>query len=163
MVEKLEHVADGPKKGKITSVTTIRTIDATIFDDGQGGEPAHDRARGPRACSRPGPARDKPVERTAYLGGPPGHADDEVGRDNRSEKRVTLTGHPEFIDLRQASLDAEKEIVVWLTPKPKTAIDSAAGAETGAASSSPSASPTAPGVGAIRSRSSNCEPWGTST
>ena len=42
----------------------------------------------------------------------------EIGHDKRPVKEITLTGLPEFVDER-ATLDAQKAIVVWLTPKPK--------------------------------------------
>lgn len=118
-VEKVETaVADGPNKGKAGSVTTIRTIDATIFEDGKGSENATIVARGPGLLeTRPG--RDKPVERKAIWQDHLVMKTTFEDGSNQPTKTVTLTGKPEFIDVAQASLDAEKEIVVWLTPKPK--------------------------------------------
>ncbi|WP_406697962.1 hypothetical protein V5E97_03815 [Singulisphaera sp. Ch08] len=116
-VEKVETNADGPEKGKVRSVTTIRTIDATIFEDGKGSENATIVARGPGILETR-PSRDKPVERKAIW---QDHLVmlTEFDVNNRPTKKVTLTGRPEFIDVKQASLDAEKQIIVWLTPKPK--------------------------------------------
>ncbi|SIO40684.1 hypothetical protein SAMN05444166_4447 [Singulisphaera sp. GP187] len=137
-VEKVETADSGPNKGKVGTVTTIRTIDATIFEDGKGSQNATIVARGPGLLETR-PSRDKPVERKAIW------QDHLVMRtefdgSNRPTKKVTLTGKPEFIDVAQASLDAEKEIVVWLTPKPKTAAVLAAEAKSG------KPAPAAPGA-----------------
>ena len=120
-VEKLEHVTEGPKKGQIASVTTIRSIDATLFDNGQDGGPSTIVSRGPGLLETR-PARDKPVERTAYWEDML-ETVDEVGPDKLVQKRVTLTGHPKFVDTAQAtSLVGQKtssKIIVWLKPRPK--------------------------------------------
>ncbi len=120
-VEKVERVADGPKKGQIASVTTIRSIDATLFDNGQDGGPSTIVSRGPGLLETR-PARDKPVERTAYWEDTL-ETIDEVGPDKQVQKKVTLTGHPKFDDTAQATSlvgrKATSKIVVWLKPKPK--------------------------------------------
>src|SRR5262249_5491153 len=63
-VEKVDVVKEGPDKGKPGPITSIRTIDATIFDDGQSRDPETIVARGPGILETR-PARDKPVERRA--------------------------------------------------------------------------------------------------
>ena len=64
-LEKVDVVQDeGPDQGKVTSVTHIRTVDATMFDSGTGLDTANVIARGPgRLETRPD--RDQPVERIA--------------------------------------------------------------------------------------------------
>lgn len=118
-IEKVEIASEGPNKGKPKSYTTIRTIDATIFDDGQGSENATIVARGPGLLETRS-SRDKPVERKAIW---QDHLVMKTDFDvnNQPTKYVNLTGRPEFIDVAQASLDAEKEIRVWLAPKAKPA------------------------------------------
>src|SRR5205807_1506082 len=103
-VEKVETVAEGPDKGKVQSVTTIRTIDATIFEDERGSDFATIVARGP-GIMETRPARDKPVERTATW---QDHLIVRPDHDNTSQplKEIVLIGTPEFIDPAQATLDA---------------------------------------------------------
>ncbi len=67
-VEKVETAADGPDKGKVQSVTTIRAIDATIFDNGQGNDNSTVVARGPGILEIR-PARDKPGRAAGDLAG----------------------------------------------------------------------------------------------
>ena len=118
-VEKIDVPQDGPNRGKITSITTIRTVDATIFDDGQGRDPATIVAGGPGILETR-PARDKPVERRAIWRDQL-VMQNELASDHTPRKRITLTGDPKFIDVGQATLDSKKEIIVWLKPKPETA------------------------------------------
>ena len=118
-------MADGPDKGKVSSFTTIRTIDATIFDDGRGNENATIVARGPGELDAPG--LDKPVERTAkwydqltiQSMSPP---DAKPGRGPLAPpatKRITLTGRPVFTDIpAQTSLASRLTTVIWLEPNP---------------------------------------------
>lgn len=124
IVEKEDTATEGPDRGKVVGSTLIRTIDATIFDDGKGNENATIVARGPGDLEfRPG--RDRPVERTARwddqltmqteLGPAP-----RPGAARVALKRLTLTGRPGFADVpAQASLDARQKLVVWLAPKPR--------------------------------------------
>ncbi len=64
-LEKIDVVEDeGPDQGKVTSVTNIWTVDATMFDSGNGLDTANVVAHGPgRLETRPD--RDQPVERIA--------------------------------------------------------------------------------------------------
>lgn len=124
VVEKEDRATEGPDKGKVTGYTLIRTVDATIFDDGRGNENATIVARGPGELeSRAGP--DKPIERTARWldqltlqseptpAGKPGQV---------PLKRITLTGRPAFADLTSSSsIDARRVLVVKLAPKAKGA------------------------------------------
>lgn len=122
VIEKEDVASDGPDKGKVTSHTLIRTVDATIFDDGRGNENATIVARGPGELeSRPG--RDQPVERTARwldqltLQTEPPLAT-RVEDKPVALKRLTLTGRPAFADLTsKTSLDAHRVLAVWLAPK----------------------------------------------
>jgi len=122
VIEKEDVATEGPDKGKVTSHTLIRTVDATIFDDGRGNENATIVARGPGELeSRPG--RDQPVERTArwldqltlQTEVPPAA---RPGDKPVALKRLTLTGRPAFADLTsKTSLDAHRVLAVWLAPK----------------------------------------------
>ena len=116
-IDKVDLVKDGPEKGKTSSVTTIRTVDATIFENGTGSDNATIVARGPGILETR-PQRDKPVERTAiwqdYL---VQQTDDTPGKPVR--KTIKLKGQPEFIDVKQATLDANDEVLIVLRPKPK--------------------------------------------
>jgi hypothetical protein len=129
-VEKVEvAAADGPDKDKAKgqAVTTIRAIDATIFDNGKGSDNSTVVARGPGTLDIR-PARDRPVERQAtwqdtLLMQPEDLvAQAEPGAARRDYRRITLTGRPKFIDLEKSTtLDARKTIVVRLRPAPKPA------------------------------------------
>ena len=120
-VEKLELVADGPRKGQVASVTTIRAMDATLFDHGQGGGPSTIVSRGPGLLETR-PARDKPVERIAVWEDTL-ESVDEIGPDKQIQKKITLTGKPKFVDLTQATnlqgRQPASRIIVWLKPKSK--------------------------------------------
>ena len=84
-------------------------MDATIFDDGQGGGPGTIVSRGPGLLETR-PARDKPVERTAYWEDKL-ETVDEVGPDKQVQKKITLTGNPKFVDTTQATnLEGRKPI-----------------------------------------------------
>ena len=110
---------EGPDHGKVTSVTNIWTIDATLFDSGVGLDTANIVAHGPgRLETRPD--RDKPVERIAIW-------QDRLIVQNRLgpknqvlHKIIDLTGsRPCFIDaMQKTSLDSASWIQVWLKPKP---------------------------------------------
>lgn len=112
--QKIDRVEEGPDQGKVHSVTVVRSADATIFDDGKSGGASTIVARGPGILEMH-PALDKPAERTATweneldiqtLKGPAG--------DKRVHKKITLIGRPKLVDPAQASLDARKEIAIWL-------------------------------------------------
>ncbi|MEA2632406.1 MAG: hypothetical protein QOE66_2625, partial [Chloroflexota bacterium] len=143
-VEKLAIAQDGPDKGKIRSITTIRTIDATIFDEGQGGDAATIVAGGPGVLETR-PARDKPVERRA-LWQDQLVVQNELNSEKMPRKRITLTGDPKFSDSGQATLDAKKEIIVWLKPKPGPA-DATPNATTTPAAPAAAGSATQPAGG----------------
>ena len=119
-VEKLDIVPDGPDKGKIQSVTTIRTTDAAIFDDGQDKNNATVVARGPGILEIR-PARDRPVERKATWDDQLILQTEEGASGKVIQKKITLTRNPRLIDLTQGTLDARSTIIVWLKPKPTPA------------------------------------------
>ncbi|MHB1557816.1 MAG: LptA/OstA family protein [Isosphaeraceae bacterium] len=118
---------------QVRSVTHVVTLSATLFDQGHGLDLANVRALGPGQMeSRP--SMNEPVERLAKW-------QDElvvvnyVGDDGKlARKKVTLTGtHPYFADLAQeTSLDAGREIQVWL--RPQSPATSASASAPGAAS-----------------------------
>jgi hypothetical protein len=123
-LEKIDVVDDeeDPHYGEVTSVTHIRTVDATMYDRGLGTDAADVVANGPgRLETRPG--RDQPVERIAiwqdkfYL-------QNEIGPEGQIlRKLILLTGkRPCFIDqAKKSSLDSAYLIKIWLKPKPKPA------------------------------------------
>ena len=164
-VEKLEHVADGPKKGQIASVTTIRSIDATLFDDGQGGGPSTIVSRGPGLLETR-PARDKPVERTAYWEDTL-ETVDEVGPDKQVQKKITLTGNPKFVDTAQATtLEGRKRlrrIIVWLKPRPEASPADRPTASTAAAPMGARPPPGRPPRPPVRPGSIGSWRWSTSS
>ena len=84
LVEKLDLVKDGPNKGKIEQITTVRSSDATIFDDGQNRDPETIIARGP-GILEVRPARDKPVARRAIWRRPARHAERDRRRQTAPE------------------------------------------------------------------------------
>jgi len=113
---------EGPDQGKVSGVTHIKTVDATMFDNGSGMDAADVIANGPGRLETQ-PDRDQPIERIAiwqdklYL-------HNEVGPESAVlRKIVILTGNrPCFIDkLQETSLDSARQITVWLKPKPKPA------------------------------------------
>jgi hypothetical protein len=121
--------AEGPDQGKVTSVTHVKTVDATMYDNGNGMGAANVVANGPGRLETQ-PDLDQPIERIAiwqdklYL-------HNEVGSDGQVlQKIVVLTGNrPCFIDkLQETSLDSGQWIRVWLKPRPESA--STRGAET---------------------------------
>jgi hypothetical protein len=137
VVEKVDIAKDGPNKGKVESITNIRTIEATIFDDGQSHDPETIIARG-AGILEVRPAKDQPVARRAIWRDQL-VTQNEITADKQLRKRITLTGDPKFFDLAQATtLDAKTEIIVWLKPKPELPAAEVATtvATTGTASSS---------------------------
>ncbi|MDE2506883.1 MAG: hypothetical protein KGM43_06710, partial [Planctomycetota bacterium] len=140
-VQKVDYEAVDPKNvaaaqaegrvlpRKVTSVTRLWAVDATLFDDSsvvprdglRVGPPGSGIstivARGPGQMETR-PDFDLPVERRAYW-------QDQlvVQTETRmgvpDQRKITLTGKPKLIDLSQAVLDARSTIVVWLKPKPK--------------------------------------------
>ncbi len=130
---KVDVVRDeGPDQGKVTSVTHIRTVDATMFDSGTGLDTANVIARGPgRMETRPD--RDQPVERIAIWQDRL-DVQNQLGPDGQvKQKIIVLSGsRPCFIDaLKKTSLDSASTIWVWLKPKPTSGQE-------------PGSSPTAP-------------------
>jgi hypothetical protein len=120
-LEKIDVVKEeGPDQGRISSVTHIRTADATLYDHGNGMNAANVVANGPGQLETQ-PDLDQPIERIAiwqdkfYL-------HNEVGPDGQlTQKIVVLTGtRPCFIDKVQGTrLDSGQWIRVWLKPKPR--------------------------------------------
>ena len=126
-LNKIDVVQDeGPDQGKVKSVTNIRTLDATMFDrgDGNGLDAANVIARGPgRLETRPD--RDQPVERIAIWQDLL-HLENQLGPDGKIKRKiVVLSGNrPCFIDAqKKTSLDSASTIWVWLKPKPAAARD----------------------------------------
>jgi len=141
LVEKVDRVSEGPDRGKVSAFTTIRAIDATIFDDHRGNDYAIIVAGGPGEMeSGPGPGLDGPIERTAHWNDrltirpvtPAAPATDATSMAAAARttpappvrKRVTLTGKPGFADIpARATLDGRDKlstIDVWLKPKAPT-------------------------------------------
>ena len=114
--------ANPPKQGKVTGVTHVLTLDATLYDMGGGGLDLSDIvARGPGKLEAR-PDLKEPVERIAVW-------QDELtiqnilGPDSQlAEKKIVLTGtRPYFVDtVKKASIDSGESIHVWLKPKPTT-------------------------------------------
>ena len=124
-IVKVDVVAEeGPDKGKVTSVTNIWTVDATLFDSGIGMDAADVYAHGPgRLETRPD--RDQPVERIAIWQDKL-IVKNKLGPKNEVlHKIIDLTGNrPCFIDnLQKTSVDSASWIQVWLKPKPALAAD----------------------------------------
>jgi hypothetical protein len=110
---------EGPDLGKVTSVTNIWTVDATLFVSEAGMEAADVVAHGPgRLETRPD--RDQPVERIAIWQDKL-IVHNTLGLKNEVlHKVIDLTGNrPCFIDnLQKTSIDSASWIQVWLKPKP---------------------------------------------
>ena len=89
-LEKIDVVQEeGPDQGKVTSVTHIRTVDATMFDNGNGLDTANVVANGPgRLEIRPD--RDQPVERIAIWQDKL-YVRNELGPDGRSFTRSSTS------------------------------------------------------------------------
>jgi hypothetical protein len=114
--------ADRPRLGKVTGVTHVMTLDATLYDMGGGGLDLSDIvARGPGKLEAR-PDLQEPVERIAVW-------QDELTIQNilgpesqLVQKKITLTGtRPYFVDtVKKASIDASETIIVWLKPKSPT-------------------------------------------
>ena len=128
IIEKTDIAADGPEKGKITNYTHIKTIDAKIFDEGNGKNASTIVARGPGEMeSHPG--INKPVERRARWQDQltlqdikvTEKADPKVARSVPAEgvrKLITLTGQPRFEEVpSKTTLDARSTLVLRLKPK----------------------------------------------
>ncbi len=118
-IVKLDVVEEeGPDQGKVTSVTNIWTVDATLFDSGIGMDAADVYAHGPgRLETRPD--RDQPVERIAIWQDKL-IVKNKLGPKNEVlHKVIDLTGdRPCFIDnLQKTSIDSASWIQVWLKPK----------------------------------------------
>ena len=122
-IEKVDVVEEeGPDQGKVTSVTNIWTVDATLFDSGVGMDATNVVAHGPgRLEIRPD--RDQPVERIAIWQDRL-IVQNKLGPTNEVvHKIIDLVGNrPCFIDnLQKTSLDSGSWIQVWLKPKPRRA------------------------------------------
>ncbi|MDR3635789.1 MAG: hypothetical protein P4L84_18450 [Isosphaeraceae bacterium] len=135
LVEKIEIAAEGPDKGKVTSVTQVRCVDATVFQNGAQSDQATIVARGPGILETR-PALDKPVERTAVwndqLEYTPVHT-----AEGQLRKRITLTDSPKFHDVAsQTTLDARRMLVIYLRPKAQVPAGSVAASPKGRAGES---------------------------
>jgi hypothetical protein len=110
---------DGPDQGKVTSVTNIWTLDATLLVSEAGMDAADVYAHGPgRLETRPD--RDQPVERIGIWQDKL-IVNNKLGPNNEVlHKVIDLTGNrPCFIDnLQKTSIDSASWIQVWLKPKP---------------------------------------------
>ena len=119
---KVDVVKDeGPDQGKVTSVTHIRTVDATMFDSGTGTDSANVIARGPgRMETRPGAT-------SRSIASPSGRnslksktcSSQTAGSSKRSSffreiGPVSETSFKRHLSTRAAT------IYVWLKPKPPT-------------------------------------------
>ena len=109
-VEQVDEEDEGPDQGKVTSVTNIWTVDATLFDSGAGMDAANVVAHGPgRLETRPD--RDQPVERIAIW------QDrlivkNKLGPNNEVlHKVIDLIGKPTLLH-RQSSKDVDRLGVV---------------------------------------------------
>jgi hypothetical protein len=120
-LEKIDLVqdVDSPDRGKVKSITHIRTIDATTYDKGFGFDSADVVATGPgRLDIQPG--RGQPIGRTAIWQDKL-TVQNEVDTDGKiKQKIILLTGNrPVFMDnSRGSSIDSARSIRVWLLPKP---------------------------------------------
>ncbi len=129
IVWKTDIAQDGPKKGLVTSFTTIHSIDATIFDDGRGNDNLAIVARGPGDMETRS-APNMPIQRTArwldqltwqseYRPAKPGAAPTPTGK-----RILILTGDPSMTDVdAQSQLDAHDRITVFLKPKTAVAVN----------------------------------------
>ena len=141
--------AKKPRQGKITGVTHVRTIDATLYDMGGNGMDLSDIvARGPGKLETR-PDFKEPVERVAVW-------QDELTIQNvlgpesqLLQKKITLTGsRPYFVDtVKKASVDSAELIYLWL--KPKTATKTGAASPVGGPGTVLATSPTSPAVDAF--------------
>lgn len=120
IVEKTDIAESGPNRGKVTSFTTIRTLDAILFDSGKGNEAITIVARGAGELETR-PAADQPVERSAKWSDQLSLTDDPATASKLGLpglKKVTLTGEPSIVDHPSKSdLSARDVLVVWLKPK----------------------------------------------
>jgi hypothetical protein len=111
---KTDVARSGPDAGKVTAITTIETVDATLLQTGEG--PAKVMtivARGPgRLESRP--SQEKPAERIATW------TNLLRLKSEPDERRLlTLMGQPTFQDVNQARIEARESMVVSLRPRPR--------------------------------------------
>ena len=144
IIEKTDIAADGPEKGKVTSYTHIKTIDAKVFNDGEGDDASTIVARGPGEMETH-PGLDKPVERRArWLDqltmqnikvtekpDPKGAKGEPV---TGIRKLITLTGQPRFEEVpAKTTLDARSTLVLRLKPKGPLAAEDVKKDDSGAA------------------------------
>ena len=131
-VEKIELESTGPNVGSVKKVLRLYALDATIFDDGQGGASTI-VARGPgRAEERP--TLNASVEQTAWWedqlilrteAGPIAPGASAIGADGKPAKgslrrELTLTGVSKLVDHKsQSTLDARTKIIARFKSAPK--------------------------------------------
>ena len=114
----LVQEVDSPDQGKVKSVMHIWTVDATMYDKGNGFDSADVVANGPGRLETQ-PDRGQPVERVAIWQDKL-RVQNDVGSDGKvKRKMILLTGkRPCFIDkLHEASVDSAQWIKVFLEPK----------------------------------------------
>ncbi len=131
-IEKIDLVqeADSPDRGKVKSITHIRTIDATMYDKGGGFDSADIDASGPGRLDTQ-PDRGQPVFRTAIWQDKFKLIND-VGADGKiKQKIILLTGKRPCFDDKGRKLDAGKSIKVWLVPDKSQAVADASDTEGG--------------------------------
>jgi hypothetical protein len=109
---------DSPDRGKIKSITHIRTVDATMYGKGFGFDLADIDANDPGRLDTQ-PDRGQPVERTAIWQDKLKVQNDVDSVGKIEQKIILLTGNrPIFIDnSRGSSIDSAQSIKVWLLPK----------------------------------------------
>ena len=131
-IEKIDLVqeADSPDRGKVKSITHIRTIDATMYDKGGGFDSADIDASGPGRMDTQ-PDRGQPVVRTAIWQDKFKLIND-VGDDGKiKQKIILLTGKRPCFDDKGRKLDSGKSIKVWLVPEKPQAVADATESEGG--------------------------------
>jgi hypothetical protein len=132
-VQKVDRFTEGQQRGSVQQVTQIFALEATIFDDGKSDGASTIISRGAGELYML-PDIGKDVERTVTW-------QDELdvetlrGADKILRKKITLLGRPELIDPKQATLDANKKVVIVLRSKeadePSKPADKAAAASGG--------------------------------
>ena len=129
----MDVAADGPDAGKVQSVTFLRTVDATVFQDERGSDWATINARVPGRW-RPGPPSTSRSSTASW--------EDELwlrtreGADKKPRKEITLTDRVRFNDIaRAATLTARRMAVILLRPKASPPAPAPAGSPPAPASS----------------------------
>lgn len=131
------RLADGTL-GATTSLAEIWAIDATIHDDGAGGEPLAIIARGPgRFRSRA--SRNGPIQQQATW-------TDQIEVRDRGEgaearRVIAIAGSPRLEDPTRGVFNAKTQIIAWLKPKAGTTTATASPASSSGAPTTKAATP----------------------